>query len=437
MIDAGLERAIALYVPMVATLVAAALRRQSPRQFPAILLAVLWVLPSLVILQVLNLHAHWWSYAAGPFQLRGIPVELLLGWTVLWSVLPQLALPTLGIVRTAAALLVFDCVLMPLCAPAVRLQANWMVGEGAALIFVLLPALSLAQWTRHSLHVRRRALMQAVLAGLFFLFLLPELTFALRPGYDRFSLMTLPPWLRSLGLQLTVLVALPGIAAVLEFADRGHGTPIPYDPPVRLVTSGMYRYVANPMQLCCTLLLLLWALLLRNPWLLALPFMTVVYSAGLANWDEGTDLHRRFGTPWSHYRSSVRNWRPNLRPYCRAPLPVVYFARQCGPCIQVRRWVERRQPLGLILLDAESLPPGSIQRMRYDPCDGTAPVEGVRAMTRVLEHLHIGWALCGAAISLPGVLGLTQLCMDASGLGPRILQPDVTSCGLESRPKTS
>ena len=74
------------------------------------------------------------------------------------------------------------------------------------------------------------------------------------------------------------------------------------------------------------------------------------------------------------------------------------------------------------IVDAETLPKGSIRRMRYDPGDGTAAVDGVRAFGRVLEHLHLGWAVAGAALRLPLVWQGVQLLMDASGLGPRELQ---------------
>jgi hypothetical protein len=82
--------------------------------------------------------------------------------------------------------------------------------------------------------------------------------------------------------------------------------------------------------------------------------------------------------------------------------------------------------LGLQIIDAETLPAGSIQRMRYDPGDGSGTVDGIRAMGRALEHLDLGWALCGAVVRLPCVWQLVQLFMDAAGLGPRVI-----SCELD------
>ena len=151
--------------------------------------------------------------------------------------------------------------------------------------------------------------------------------------------------------------------------------------------------------------------------------ISIAYSAGLAEWDEAQDLAQRFGMPWKVYRARVGNWLPRWRPYHGGAGAILYIAQSCGPCTQVREWIEARKPLGLYIVPAESLPAGTIRRMRYDPHDGTPSVEGVRAMGRALEHLNLAWALCGAALRLPILWRIIQLFMDASGLGPRVLIP--------------
>jgi protein-S-isoprenylcysteine O-methyltransferase Ste14 len=147
-----------------------------------------------------------------------------------------------------------------------------------------------------------------------FLFLLPEIVFALRPGAGWAPLLDQASWLRQLSIQMLLLLAVPGVSAVMEFANRGRGTPIPYDPPQRLVTSGMYRYIANPMQVSCAAVMLLWAGILRNGWMVLAAAMATIYSAGVAEWDERLDLELRFGDAWRTYRREVRNWRPRWRP---------------------------------------------------------------------------------------------------------------------------
>jgi protein-S-isoprenylcysteine O-methyltransferase Ste14 len=309
-------------------------------------------------------------------------------------------------------------VAMPLCGAVVRLGPRWLMGEAVAVVVVLVPALCVARWTREDRCLAIRAGMQVMMAGMWFLFVIPELAFALRLGVGWRALMEMAGWKRQVGLQVLMVMAVPGLGAVMEFAERGLGTPIPYDAPKRLVTSGIYRYVANPMQVSCAMVMLGWAGMLRSGWMAV---AAVVYSAGIAEWDEGQDLAERFGAEWREYRSAVRNWWPRWRPYCAGGAARIYIAASCGPCSELRMWLEARGPVSLEILDAEMLPSGSIRRMRYEVGDGSGAVDGVRAMGRALEHLHLGWAIAGAALRLPVVWWGVQLVMDASGLGPRVV----------------
>jgi hypothetical protein len=80
--------------------------------------------------------------------------------------------------------------------------------------------------------------------------------------------------------------------------------------------------------------------------------------------------------------------------------------------------------MGLEIVDAESLPAGSIERMRYVPRDGGGGAEGVRALGCALEHTNLSWALAGIALRMPIIWQSVQLVMDASGLGPRVPRKD-------------
>jgi len=419
-------RAAALYGPIALAFAARLANGPRPRQFAACLLSFLWTMTSLLALQQLNAHAVWWSFAPVGLALHAMPLELYLGWTVLWGVLPQLAFPRTQLWLVAAIMAAVDVVAMPLCGTAVQLGPRWLEGEAFAIALVLLPALCLARWTMENRRLHLRAAMQIALAGMLFLDWIPELVFALRPGPGWMPLRTMSAWRRQLTLSTICALALPGVAAVMEFAQRGRGTPIPYDPPKRLVTSGVYRYCANPMQLSCALVMLVWAAVLRNVWLLIPVAISAIYSAGIAEWDERADLTARFGADWLEYRTHVKNWRLRWRPCTLAPVARVYIARTCGPCSEVRQWLEAREPLDLQIVDAEALPQGSITRMRYVAGDDSETVEGVRAMARALEHVNFGYAMLGAAMRLPGVWHLTQLALDASGLGPRAIACEVS-----------
>lgn len=430
----SLIRAGALYFPIVLALLLGLLRGRQPRQFAGCLLSVLWSAPALLILEQFDLRAGWWHYSPNDIAFGGMPLELYLGWIVLWGILPQLLFRKVPVVWCTAVFVAVDLILMPACNPVVRLGDRWLTGEAVAVLIVLIPAICIGRWTYDDSHLRLRAGMQIVIAGMLFLYLLPEIAFALRPGKGWAPLWDPPGWQLQIALQVLVLLAIPGVSAVMEFADRGIGTPIPYDPPKRLVTSGIYRYCSNPMQASCAAVMLAWSVLLHNRWLVLAATISLIYSAGIAEWDERQDLRNRFGAEWTTYRKEVKNWRFRWRPYCSGPNPRLYIAASCGQCSELRTWLAARTPLGIEIIDAETLPPGSIRRLRYDPADGSASVDGIRALGRALEHLHLGWALAGAAMRLPFVWQSIQVVMDASGFGPRTL-PDSSSTRVVPSPR--
>jgi hypothetical protein len=88
---------IALYIPVVLCVAAYYLRRTHIRTFAAPLLSILWTLPTLLILQRLNLHFDWWRFDTHTPCLLGMPVALYLGWALFWGFLPQLTWPKLDV----------------------------------------------------------------------------------------------------------------------------------------------------------------------------------------------------------------------------------------------------------------------------------------------------------------------------------------------------
>lgn len=115
------------------------------------------------------------------------------------------------------------------------------------------------------------------------------------------------------------LLVLAGLASLLDsiarFALVGLGTPAPVAPPTRLVVSGPYRHVRNPMYVAVVALvagqglvlgsgaLLLYAALL---WLLFHSFVVLYEEPRLAS---------RFGGPYEEYRRNVGRWWPRIRPW--------------------------------------------------------------------------------------------------------------------------
>lgn len=111
------------------------------------------------------------------------------------------------------------------------------------------------------------------------------------------------------------LVAAGGSLAVwcvLTFALAGRGTPAPFDPPRRLVASGPYRFVRNPMYIGAALALGGAALFYRSwPLLLYMVAFLVILHGFVLLYEEPT-LRRTFGEEYEDYRRRVRRWWPRF-----------------------------------------------------------------------------------------------------------------------------
>ncbi len=113
-----------------------------------------------------------------------------------------------------------------------------------------------------------------------------------------------------------VFVALAGAAlalwCILTFALVGRGTPAPFDPPRRLVVTGPYRYVRNPMYLGATLVLVGAALVFRSRALLVYAggFLAAMHVFAVGY--EEVALARLFGQDYAAYRAAVPRWVPRV-----------------------------------------------------------------------------------------------------------------------------
>jgi protein-S-isoprenylcysteine O-methyltransferase Ste14 len=96
------------------------------------------------------------------------------------------------------------------------------------------------------------------------------------------------------------------------FVRQGKGTPVPIEPPKRLVITGLYRYLRNPMYVGAILITLAESLYFSL-------ILLVIYSFGL--WAilhtfmvifEEPQLKRRFGADYERYLSEVPRWIPKF-----------------------------------------------------------------------------------------------------------------------------
>jgi protein-S-isoprenylcysteine O-methyltransferase Ste14 len=419
-------RAGSIYLATVLTIGVWVCRRPSPGAITGAALAFFLNVPVVLAVSIAAKHLGWWQFTANGGLFLGVPVDLLLSWAWLWSVVPALAFPTLPLAAIAIIVMAADVIVMPFGAPVITLGSRWLMGEAIGVVAGVVPGQLLARWTARREHLAGRAALQALTFAALVTFVLPAAVIE-GSGTTWVNPIDLPAWKVSLALQILAVPAILGLTAVQEFATRGGGTPVPFDPPRRLVTTGIYSYVANPMQLSAVVLLLVLGIMLRNMWVSAAGVMAHLYSAGFAGWDEHDDLRRRFSSDWEMYRRNVPRWRPRYRPWHRdhEPPARLFVADSCGMCRQVGTWFANRGARHLEIVPAEKHPSRALTRITYESGDGTFTTDGVDAVARALEHLHFWWALAAFALRLPIAAQLAQLLADASGAQPRRIPLDV------------
>ncbi|PWU52424.1 hypothetical protein DLJ46_03020 [Micromonospora globispora] len=421
-------RYLSLAVPLAAAVAAARLERDRGARAAALLAFV----AAAVGIAALNGAARrygWYVFAPARGAYRGMPVDLWIGWAALWGPVPVLLRRVLPLPLALGLLLWVDVVAMPALHPLVRLGPHWLVGEVVGLFAVALPAQLLGRFCADRRHLRARTLLQVALFTALLLWFVPSVAFELGDG-SWARLTALPPSVALVVAQVALLVATPALTAVREFAARGGGTPYPWDPPGRLVTTGPYAYLANPMQLSAVALVLLTALVTRSVTLLLAAGAGVAFSAAVARPHEKYDLDTRYGEASRAYRQQVRDWWPRWRPYPSRSPAVLWLDDDCGPCAATWRFLARRHPVGLRIRPAGEHP-RVLWRARYTG-DGGHEERGVAAVARALEHLHLGWAVVGWALRLPGVTWLAQLVTDAMIAPPHPVTPRGGPCPTPS-----
>ncbi len=158
---------------------------------------------------------------------------------------------------------------------------------------------------------------QAALGSLAFLILAPGTVAGLVPwwltgwrlGPALFGFEPLR-WLGGVlvGLSLALLLECFG-----RFAWLGRGTPAPVAPTERLVVSGPYRRVRNPMYVAVTGLILGQVLMFQSAALLVYAAAIVAaFHAFVLAYEEPT-LKRQFPADYPAYFANVPRWVPRLR----------------------------------------------------------------------------------------------------------------------------
>lgn len=105
------------------------------------------------------------------------------------------------------------------------------------------------------------------------------------------------------------------VSTVRLFPKLGNGTPAPWDPTTRMITSGPYAYVRNPMITGVVLILAGEALMLGSwavgIWALVFLALNMFYFP----LSEEPGLRKRFGKEYEEYCQNVPRYIPRLTPW--------------------------------------------------------------------------------------------------------------------------
>jgi protein-S-isoprenylcysteine O-methyltransferase Ste14 len=405
------QRAVVLLAPFIAAGIAILIVQPNKRMLAGIFLASIWNFVMLFPANLLATYMKWWKFGGDTHLLLGLPFDVLLGWSVWWGAFLFLAFKGKHIGLALLSALWLDFLIMPRMSPLATLGHDWLWGEALVLTTCFIPGWLLAAFTSKDIHVGWRSAAQAIMTGFLLIALLPAV---LLEYFDRslWEIFQKPAWQLSIILNLLLLPLVLGLAANQEFAERGRGTPIPFDPPKYLVVTGPYAYVANPMQVSIFLILVILGIGYQSLTVTGAALVAVIYNLGVVRWHHAIDMEPRFGKEWLEYKRNVREWIPRWKPWIREP-SAVFFARDCNICQDTERWLRRLNPVGLHIADAAHHP-DLLDRVTYRYHDGSE-VRGLYAIASCLNHINFGFAFLGWFMRLPIIRHFLQLLIDGTG----------------------
>lgn len=124
-----------------------------------------------------------------------------------------------------------------------------------------------------------------------------------------------PAWQELIAGLMIATGLIPLFASMLRFITEGRGTLVPAVPTERLVVSGLYRYVRNPMYVgVLTALAGETALFATRQMLNYLIVVFILMHLFVVLYEEPTLAHRH-PEDYSHYKRNVPRWLPRLTPW--------------------------------------------------------------------------------------------------------------------------
>lgn len=325
-------------------------------------------------------------------MLIGLPVDIWLGGALLFGPVLSLAFP-----KTAPIYLVLPIILglhgtvFLSLEPLVYAGKGWFFGTIFVFLIAHIPAIYLSRWTANDRLLPLRAALLAF--GFGFLAFAVQPTIVMKAMGGSWALDTLSPVKLAIGLPFLAASFVMGLSAVQMFVVHGEGTPIPLDNTKRLVRTGIYAYITNPMQLCSALSWVAIGFIIGNIWVAASALMAWVFVLGMVRWHHRHDLLVRFPKGWPEYRDNVPEWRPRWKPWIPKPATLSYNPNAPGQ-MKVIEFLRKRQALSL------NFETQNTERLSYLEPDEIQSFDGLAAIAKGVNHINFFWCLVGAAMLL-------------------------------------
>jgi protein-S-isoprenylcysteine O-methyltransferase Ste14 len=127
------------------------------------------------------------------------------------------------------------------------------------------------------------------------------------------------PLLRIAGSMLITLGIIGLVDSFVRFAVQGMGTPAPVLPTNRLIVTGLYRYVRNPMYVAVVSTIIGQGLVFGNVRLFVYGVLVwLLFHLFVLFYEEPT-LRARYGLEYEVFCTEVRRWMPRFSPWTPRP----------------------------------------------------------------------------------------------------------------------
>lgn len=149
-----------------------------------------------------------------------------------------------------------------------------------------------------------------VIVGLLFVIIFPFLFFSASKYFDLFIINNNA--LKAIGLLLILVGSGLFIYCFRLFKIFGKGTPVPIEPPKKIVQQGLYKYVRNPMYLGYFAIVIGEALFFGAALLFVYAVIFIFSTHMYVVYSEEKYLEKRFGDSYVEYTKKVSRWLPKI-----------------------------------------------------------------------------------------------------------------------------